>query len=581
MAKRRLDRITGKLVLHDHLAEDIPDILDYVGQPLATFTTAYPVSPVKGLYSFAGTDGAIISGTTYYNGDSAFYDGVSAWTRIPFQSLANYYLKTETDTKYETISKVFQINSNYPRLTHLWYDDSALARLSERTTTYSGTTYYVDASKADDTGNGLTPATAKKTITAAYNLAANGDILQLANGTYNIANEAGGYLLLNRAGIGVQIKSNASDKTAVKILQDSAATFAVRLRQAGEIQFKDLTIETNQANSLIHKDGNYSSHYHSFVNCKLKSTNDNAQAYIYKKSEASLDDSTAKQVDFINCEIERTASSGSVDFFSIETGGVNNVVIFKNCTVTLNYSVFAIYSTYKGKVAVYNSTFNHASNNLALQFGADTAIPTYSTIDVDFRNNVINYASGKGQHALLVGRGVTKCKILNNKVLQNAINDSLNLGIGVKSIAANEGDCVYYGNYVVSPRPLIFKGAKLNVVKYNSFVNNESNWSPVALTNYKSGADEALSQNNILTDNNIVTTSSHAILLYSGSASEAETVSAKTCTFDSNKYYLVSSYLKDESENLVAWGDKATFWGNDNDGDSTLLVSNNIPIKLL
>ena len=47
------------------------------------------------------------------------------------------------------------------------------------------TTYYVDASRPDDTGNGLSLATAKKTLNAAVNLMAGGDTLLVKAGTYN------------------------------------------------------------------------------------------------------------------------------------------------------------------------------------------------------------------------------------------------------------------------------------------------------------------------------------------------------------------------------------------------------------
>jgi len=46
------------------------------------------------------------------------------------------------------------------------------------------TTYYVDASRPNDTGNGLTLATAKKTINAGINLMSGGDTLLVKAGTY-------------------------------------------------------------------------------------------------------------------------------------------------------------------------------------------------------------------------------------------------------------------------------------------------------------------------------------------------------------------------------------------------------------
>lgn len=51
----------------------------------------------------------------------------------------------------------------------------------------TGTTIYVDASRADDSGNGLTRATAKKTIAGAYAVASTGNTILLIAGSYSPA----------------------------------------------------------------------------------------------------------------------------------------------------------------------------------------------------------------------------------------------------------------------------------------------------------------------------------------------------------------------------------------------------------
>ena len=93
-----IDKISGKLVKHKHKGADISDITNYIGQPLGVFITSYPSTPSVGRYDFAGTDGAVISGETYNNGDSAFWDG-SAWTRIP----AKAFSQLENDIYYKNI----------------------------------------------------------------------------------------------------------------------------------------------------------------------------------------------------------------------------------------------------------------------------------------------------------------------------------------------------------------------------------------------------------------------------------------------------------------------------------------------
>lgn len=63
----------------------------------------------------------------------------------------------------------------------------------------SATTYYVDASRVDDTGAGTSWSAAKKTIQAAVNLTVAGDTVLVTNGVYNTGSTgAPGYELSNR-----------------------------------------------------------------------------------------------------------------------------------------------------------------------------------------------------------------------------------------------------------------------------------------------------------------------------------------------------------------------------------------------
>ena len=69
--------------------------LALTGQVAGSFSTALPTGTIATdrIYLFTGTNAASIGGIIWYNGDSALYNG-STWTRIPFQALTNYYLKS-------------------------------------------------------------------------------------------------------------------------------------------------------------------------------------------------------------------------------------------------------------------------------------------------------------------------------------------------------------------------------------------------------------------------------------------------------------------------------------------------------
>ena len=55
------------------------------------------------------------------------------------------------------------------------------------TASVNAANFFVDGSKADDTGNGQSWATAKKTITAAHALGAAGDNVFVKAGTYSFS----------------------------------------------------------------------------------------------------------------------------------------------------------------------------------------------------------------------------------------------------------------------------------------------------------------------------------------------------------------------------------------------------------
>lgn len=90
----------------------------------------------------------------------------------------------------------------------------------------SSADYYVDAAAANDSGNGLTPATAKKYISSGMALMAGqtGKVLQIKNGTYSHANDA----LTSNAGSGSAGNYNTvRAETAGSVIITSTLTLPV------------------------------------------------------------------------------------------------------------------------------------------------------------------------------------------------------------------------------------------------------------------------------------------------------------------------------------------------------------------
>lgn len=94
-----LDKLTGNPLLIEVKEADLDTALKAKvnqGKIAGVFTDALPTAPIATdkVYDYAGVDNITIGGIAWRNGDSAYYNG-STWTRIPFQSLANYYTKPE------------------------------------------------------------------------------------------------------------------------------------------------------------------------------------------------------------------------------------------------------------------------------------------------------------------------------------------------------------------------------------------------------------------------------------------------------------------------------------------------------
>lgn len=101
MKTPKYDPLISGFTMHEHDEADLSAALQIKinqGRIAGTFTTALPAANIATdkVYDYAGVNATLIGGITWYNGDSAFWTG-SAWVRIPFHSLANYYTKSQID----------------------------------------------------------------------------------------------------------------------------------------------------------------------------------------------------------------------------------------------------------------------------------------------------------------------------------------------------------------------------------------------------------------------------------------------------------------------------------------------------
>ena len=464
------------------------------------------------------------------------------------------------------------INNQF--IKHRWYDDSTISRVAERNTSFTGTTIYVDPTKADNTGDGLTPATAKKTIGAAYGAAANGGIIQLLDGTYDIENETGGYLLVNTSTKGVLIQGNANDNTAVVVRRTSAGSYIFRFRDCKECRLQNLTITNDQNGSCVENDSTYNRAI-VIKNCVITNTNAGSSAYAVNLNCVKTETNTL-HYELNGCTISSKNSNNC-----IRTGatGVNTTILVTNCSITHDSEVtWRTIDTNKGTIAIYNTTFVKGSSHVILQIGNDTTAPVEGVTGlVDIRNCTFSYTGTFRQHAILCGRGSDKVYLINNKVLIPSQNDVAAIGIVLKTTTTTVGQSLILGNYVEAPRPVLVKGGKNLTISYNSFVANYSTRYSLDFSNAKEvDAVDPEVTGNIVTYNNCIGIAGMIVLGSSTTVNSTKT-SLLSSTIDYNKYYsVVDIYISETGVGNVSWANKATFWGNNNDLNSLIIHSSKI-----
>lgn len=480
----------------------------------------------------------------------------------------NYYTKVQSDAKYlnkaDTVSfsdiayTKAQTQAKLDSLLPTPYATKIVeqkARIASQNITYAGTVRNVTTGAA--------------ALITAYNASTNGDVIQCANGTYELSSETGGYLLLNTAGKGVVFKGNANDNTAV-VFNHSTATYGVRMRDCGSITFENITFTSNQnyANGIVQMESGYSTNYVKFKNCRLINTNTGASARIFNR--LSLTGNTdATWIEFENCTI---TNYGAANPISYSTSGANETILIKGCVVTAYGSrCFGFDSTHKGKCVLYDNTLIQNSSNNGIELGENTAVPTNSTYVADIRNNTITLTGSNYGDGIIAGRGTTKIYCVNNTITAPAV--VVSYGLIVKSIGGTLGDAYYAGNRITAAYPIYVKGGKNSILKYNTSINNLTGYAGLGVIN---PAADLLSSTNVIQFNNFIGIDA-AIKTSPSSSWEQPATTMQGWTFGFNNYYSTSGvWLKDDVTDYT-FANKKNFWGSSyNDTYSRLLPSSYI-----
>ncbi len=436
----------------------------------------------------------------------------------------------------------------------------SVARLANRTISFTGNVI--------ECGPGKTYTT----ITAAYNAASSGDIIQLSDGIYSTNAEAGGYLLINTTGKRILIRGNANDNTACIIEQASAASYCTRLRDCGETIFQNLTIRTNQANAALYYDSAGYSRILVVDNCKIYTTNTAAGGSALGTISVAID-SLERWIEIKNSEISGYSGNTDAPIKSILAGDKTTYLITDSTIngADTNAYTFNVIGGSTCKVHLYDSNFIQYGPNYNVKIGHDIAASAVNVGYIDIRSCTLDM-KGDPVHNLLIGRGTNQYYIVNNKIYNLDTDSTVNLGAVIKTVASNMADTYFAGNYVYAPIPIYIKGGKFNDIESNVAVSNRTDKYAIRLGNAIEDV-ELLCESNDIKNNKFYSKHIQMQLLTAGASQTAKVGAAKGNINDNRYFTELGEYLENDTVD-VAFADRGTFW----DEDVSSYLKRNIPM---
>jgi hypothetical protein len=339
-----------------------------------------------------------------------------------------------------------------------------------------GTTYYVDSSKADDSGDGTTAETAEKTITAALADCSDGDTIQFASGTYDLTDEANNYILLN-ASKSITFSGATSSYSDTVLTNDTdalAGAGCVRLYQVGNktITLQNITVQTTTAaTTILWNCGAANAGTLILDNCYITNaftTNSNGSCILIADTDAN---GAARKFICKNGTVIKNLTTGyawlkatgallgniqldDIDFYSSRTYAFSCPEL---ATIRMTNSGF------------YNSAGGAGAYCVLL--GNDGATNANPLKDVFIENCTFRFTGASGGHGLLCGAGVIHPLIRGCTVYCPSEDSSVNIGIVVKEASTIIDNCVQ------AERCIYLKGGTGFSKIYNNYLEAHGTYS--------------------------------------------------------------------------------------------------------
>ena len=473
----------------------------------------------------------------------------------------------------------------------------------------AATTYHVDAARPDDSGDGLTPATAKQSIQAAIGLAADGDEITVADGTYAPIT-TGDRLITIRSlngadvtfidGGGAMRCATLSDETGTDLITTNTVLIGFTLKNGNVTSdyypalgggayggtLNDCALTNNSAICTFsgYADASGGGAYGATLNnCTLAG---NTVSVPSSSSASFAIGGGASRSTLNNCAL--TGNTAAAAYGYAEGGGVC-ICTLNNCTLTGNTAVsYAVSSDFfDGAIGggASSSTLNNctlAGNTATAFFQASGGGACYGTLtDCTLTGNTAETEGGTASGGGAYLGTLTRCTLTGNTATNTYDRANLNISAyGGGACGGTLNDCTLANNTAVSASAAYGGGAaseRLVPCTLNNCTLTGNTAITIASTSSASyyvqggGAYDVRLNNCLLTGNAAIATVS-AILAVSGGGAAGGTLN--NCTVAGNT---VSSASASDTprgggtsggtlNNCIVWGNTAASSANCNSG---------------
>jgi len=315
--------------------------------------------------------------------------------------------------------------------------------------TYAGTIYL--SATGNDSNNGLTPATAVKSLSQAQTLAADGDTIMVSGmidftldpgNTFTPVNPAGSFSTSNKVGIVlvknnliIQGSSNATDGFMGTNLTSFTTTRFIQINSDLNLTLKNIKLTNGEYNTdlttvaagggaIVMTNGSLVAENVIFDSNTVNGWNGITGGALY------VGNTNANGLTFKNCVFNANTAQKSGAIY-INSWGANSTVLFEKCALTNN---------------VASQQFGGSALYIRANTGANT---TLNMVNCTVKGNIVTAATNGG--AVYFGAkspSTTNVNLVNCTITENTNGGTSTNGAGVYFLNTTAGGC--WGNLYIN-----------------------------------------------------------------------------------------------------------------------------------